>query len=203
MFAIPYKIGNVGIKRAMCDLGASINVMPLSVYNKISNEPLKETRVMVQLGDRSIIYPEGVLENVLVKVNDLIFPADFYIIDMENDRSNIGSEILLGRPFLSTAHGKIDVRSGILTMEFDGEVVKFDVYKAMKYPDNVASLNFVDIVDPFANEFLETNLIFDFYRELEKEKFKDIKFEEIFYTIYSTSNFPLVPTKIKSFLSIL
>ena len=82
MFDIPCKIGNVGIKRAMCDLGASINVMPLSVYNKISNETLKETKVTVQLADRSIIYPEGVLENVLVKVNDLIFPTDFYVIDM-------------------------------------------------------------------------------------------------------------------------
>ncbi|GMJ01879.1 hypothetical protein HRI_003857100 [Hibiscus trionum] len=120
MFAIPCKIGKVGIKRAMCDLGASINVMPLSVYNKILTEPLKETRVTVQLADRSIIYPEGVLENVLVHVKNLIFPADFYIIDMENDRSNNRSEILLGRPFLSTAHTKIDVRDGILTMEFDG-----------------------------------------------------------------------------------
>ncbi|XP_017613740.1 uncharacterized protein LOC108458854 [Gossypium arboreum] len=100
MFAIPCKIGKVRIKRAMCDLSASINVMSLSVYNKNSTEPLKETRVMIQLADQSVIYPEGVLENVLVKVNDLIFPADFYIIDMENDRSNNGSEILLGRPFL-------------------------------------------------------------------------------------------------------
>ncbi|KAK8556953.1 hypothetical protein V6N12_003342 [Hibiscus sabdariffa] len=66
MFIIPCKIGKVNIKRAMCDLGASINVMPLSVYNTLSADPLKETRVTVQLADRSIIYPEGVLENVLV-----------------------------------------------------------------------------------------------------------------------------------------
>ncbi|KAG8478028.1 hypothetical protein CXB51_027835 [Gossypium anomalum] len=109
MFAIPCKIGKVGIKRAMCDLGASINVMPLSVYNILSADPLKETKVTIQLADRSIIYPEGVLENILVKVNELIFPADFYVIDMENDRSNTSSEILLGRPFLSTANTKIDV----------------------------------------------------------------------------------------------
>ena len=81
MFTIPCKIGKVGIKRAMCDLGASINVMPLSVYNSISADPLKETRVTIQLADRSVIYPEGVLENVLIQVNDLIFPADFYVID--------------------------------------------------------------------------------------------------------------------------
>ncbi|KAK8676299.1 hypothetical protein V6N13_034350 [Hibiscus sabdariffa] len=131
MFVIPCKIGKVGIKRAMCDLGASINMMPLSVYNILSADPLKETKVTIQLADRSIIYPEGVLENVLVKVNELIFPADFYVIDMENDRSNSSPKILLGPPFLSTANIKIEVRSGLLTMEFDGEDVKFNVYKAM------------------------------------------------------------------------
>ncbi|KAK8990900.1 hypothetical protein V6N11_028856 [Hibiscus sabdariffa] len=127
MFAIPCKIGKVGIKRAMCDLGASINVMPLSVYNLISDEPLKETSVTVQLADRSVIHPEGVLENVLVKVNELIFPADFYVIDMENDRMNTSPEILLGRPFLSTSHTKIDANSGILTIEFDGEAPKIEL----------------------------------------------------------------------------
>ncbi|KAK8544378.1 hypothetical protein V6N13_056160 [Hibiscus sabdariffa] len=66
MFTIPCKIGKVGIKRAMCDLGVSINVMPLSVYKTLSADPLKETRVTVQLANRSIVYPEGVLENVLV-----------------------------------------------------------------------------------------------------------------------------------------
>ncbi|XP_016669909.1 uncharacterized protein [Gossypium hirsutum] len=191
MFAIPCKIGKVGIKRAICDLGASINVIPLSVYNKISTEPLKEMRVTVQLADRSVIYPEGVLENVLVKVNDLIFPADFYIIDMENDRSNNGSEILLGRPFLSTAHTKIDVCNGILTMEFDGKVVKFDVYKAMKYPDSIVSLNFIEIIDPLADDFIETDLFYDFCRDVE-----DLNDEnEIISTLSSISNSRLIPSK--------
>ncbi|GMI90914.1 hypothetical protein HRI_002760700 [Hibiscus trionum] len=201
MFAIPCKIGKVGIKRAMCDLGASINVMPLNVYNKISTEPLKETRVTVQLADRSVIYPEGVLENVLVQVKNLIFPADFYIIDMENDRSNNGSEILLGRPFLSTAHTKIDVRSGILTMEFDGEVVKFDMYKAMKYPDSVASLNFIDIIDPLADDLIETNLCYEFCREF--ADLDDKNKGEIISNFSSLSDFRLIPIRTKHFPSIL
>ncbi|KAK8622036.1 hypothetical protein V6N13_097663 [Hibiscus sabdariffa] len=96
MFTIPCKIGKVGIKREMCGLGASINVMPLSAYNTLSTDPLKKTRVTFQLVDHSVIYPEGVLENVLVKVNELIFLADFYVIDMENDHLNTSPEILLG-----------------------------------------------------------------------------------------------------------
>ncbi|KAK8624402.1 hypothetical protein V6N13_065747 [Hibiscus sabdariffa] len=131
MFTIPCKIGKIGIKRAMCDLGASINMMPLFVYNTLSADPLKETRVTVQLADRSIIYPEGVLENVLVQVNKLIFPADFYVIDMKNDRTYNSPEILLGRPFLGTVNVKIEVRSGLLTLECDGGITKFNVYKAM------------------------------------------------------------------------
>ncbi|XP_040940147.1 uncharacterized protein [Gossypium hirsutum] len=99
----------------------------------------KETGVIIQLADRSVVHPEGVLEDILVKVNELIFSADFYIIDMEDDNSANASDILLERPFLSTAQTKIDVRSGILTMEFDGEVVKFNVYKAMNRPSMISN----------------------------------------------------------------
>ncbi|XP_012461555.1 uncharacterized protein LOC105781577 [Gossypium raimondii] len=109
VFAISCEIGNVGIKKAMCDLGASINVMPYSIYKLINAGPLKKTGVIIQLADRSVIYPEGLLEDVLVKDNELVFPVDFYIINMEDDNSTNSSDILLGRPFLSTASAKIDV----------------------------------------------------------------------------------------------
>ncbi|KAL0286097.1 UNVERIFIED_CONTAM: hypothetical protein Sangu_2748600 [Sesamum angustifolium] len=66
-FTIPCKIGLIGIKRAMCDLGASINVMPLSIFESLHVGPLKETGVVIQLADRSVVYPEGVLEDVLVQ----------------------------------------------------------------------------------------------------------------------------------------
>ncbi|KAA3470831.1 hypothetical protein EPI10_016509 [Gossypium australe] len=134
MFAISCKIGNVGIKKSMCYLGAFINVMPLFVYKLLDTGHLKETRVIIQLVDRSIVYPEGVLEDVLVKVNELIFPTDFYIIKMEDDKSKNSSNILLGKPFLSTERMEIDVRSGTLTMEFDGEAVKLNVYEVLAAP---------------------------------------------------------------------
>ncbi|KAK9031527.1 hypothetical protein V6N11_032901 [Hibiscus sabdariffa] len=159
MFMIPCKIGQVGIKRAMCDLGASINVMPLSVYKTLLADPLKETRITVQLVDRSTVYPEGVLENVLVQVNELIFPTDFYVIDMKGERTDNSPEILLGRPFLSTANVKIEVRSGLLTLECNGETVKFNVYKAMKYPEDIENINYVEMFDPLVHEFVETNFV--------------------------------------------
>ncbi|KAK8573700.1 hypothetical protein V6N13_009788 [Hibiscus sabdariffa] len=201
MFAIPCKIGNIKINRAMCDLGASINVMPLSLYNSLSAKPLKETRVTIQLADRSVIYPEGLLENVLVEVENLIFPADFYVIKMEQDRPNTSSEILLGRPFLGTANTKIEVRSGLLSMEFDGQTVEFDVYKAMRYPDNVERINSLDLFDPLVEEFLETNYLNESCREFEhRDEEGKREFEKLF-TIHSSTVFtPLKPKMLPSIL---
>ncbi|XP_039688633.1 uncharacterized protein [Medicago truncatula] len=84
-FTIPCSIGPVDIGRALCDLGASINLMPLSMMKKIGGGEPKPTRMTLTLADRSISYLFGVLEDVLVKVNDIIFPADFVILDMAED----------------------------------------------------------------------------------------------------------------------
>ena len=134
MFTIPCTIGNTQLEKAMLDLRASIKVMPYSIYVSLKLRPLNKTSVVIQLADRSIAYPKGVVEDVLGQVNDLVFPADFYVLDMENGDQT--TPILLGRPFLKTCKTKIDVYSGTLTMEFDGEIVKFNIYDAMKYPDN-------------------------------------------------------------------
>ena len=132
MFTIPCKIGSVKIEKALLDLGASINVMPRSIYSSLNVGPLKETGVIIQLADRSNAYPDGVLEDVLVQVNELVFPTDFYVLDMEDDNSSNSIPILLGRPFLNTARTKMDVHKGTLTMEFNGEVIEFNMNDAMK-----------------------------------------------------------------------
>ncbi|XP_043811576.1 uncharacterized protein LOC110612714 [Manihot esculenta] len=155
MFAIPVKIGNIGVKKAMCDLGASINIMPLSVFQSLNAGPLKETGVVIQLADHSIVYPDGVLENVLVQVDNLIFPADFYVISMEDNKSSNSFDILLGRPFLSTARTKINVYDDILTMEFDGEIIEFNVYDDVKHPNNVYSVCRVDASKPLVQQVLK------------------------------------------------
>ncbi|XP_062113692.1 uncharacterized protein LOC133824735 [Humulus lupulus] len=77
-------------------------------------------------------YPRGVVEDVLVKVNELVFLADFYILDMEDDSVPCSAPILLGRPFIKTVRTKIDVHEVTLTMEFDGEMVRFNIFKAIR-----------------------------------------------------------------------
>ncbi|XP_075507417.1 uncharacterized protein LOC142544242 [Primulina tabacum] len=170
MFTMPCVIGNLKIERAMLDLGASINVMPYSIYCALNLGPLKETRVVIQLADRSNAYPEGVVEDVLVQVKELIFPADFYILRMEEDSAAISAPILLGRPFMKTARTKIDVEEGTLPVEFDGEIVKFSIFDAMKYPNENHSICSIDIVDSIVHEcFEETYEIDSFHMQAQLE----------------------------------
>ena len=149
MFTIPCQIGKLQIKNAMCDLGASINIMPLSIYSSLNVGPLKETGVILYLADRTVVYPEGVLEDVLVEVNGLVFPADFYVLDMKGEFSPNSAQILLGRPFLRTSSTKIDMHDGTITMEFDGEAIKFNIYDSMKSPCDVSCVFVVDVINPF------------------------------------------------------
>jgi hypothetical protein len=84
-FTIPCVIGNSSFKRALSDLGASISVMPKHVYDSLSLEPLNKTSIVIQLADYSFVYPFGVIEDVLVKIDSLVIPCNFYILDMEYD----------------------------------------------------------------------------------------------------------------------
>ncbi|XP_021722788.1 uncharacterized protein LOC110690271 [Chenopodium quinoa] len=153
MFTVPVTIGDTTFHRAMLDLGASINVIPYSLFKSLELGPLHETGVVIQLADRSNVYPKGVVEDVLVKVDELIFPADFYVLDMEHDRQAV--PILLGRPFLKTARTKIDVFTGSLTMEFDGQEIVYNIYNSMKYPVDTHSLCSIDIIDPIVQDVFD------------------------------------------------
>ena len=105
-FTIPYSIGKYEFKKALCDSGASINLMPLSVVQRLSLGEITLTAITLQMADRSMTQPEGVLEDVLVKVGKFIFPVDFVIMKMEEDTQVL---LLLGRPFLATGAALIDV----------------------------------------------------------------------------------------------
>ncbi|XP_050111755.1 uncharacterized protein LOC126590310, partial [Malus sylvestris] len=146
-FTIPCVIGNTRFKSAMLDLEASINVMPYSIYVSMNLGELKHDGVIIQLADRSNVYPKGVLEDVLVQVDHLVFPADFYVLEMDELDHAPSLPILLGRPFMKTARTKIDVYSGTLSMEFDGEVVNFNLSDSIKYPSEDHSCFSIDIFD--------------------------------------------------------
>ncbi|XP_048229057.1 uncharacterized protein LOC125369830 [Ricinus communis] len=110
-FTIPCVIGNLSVNYALVDLGASINIIPYKLFVKLGLGETKPTRMSIQLADRSVKYPRGIIENVLVKVNKFIFPADFMILDMDVESS---VPLMLDRPFLATSRAMIDVYDGKL-----------------------------------------------------------------------------------------
>ncbi|KAI5316566.1 hypothetical protein L3X38_036273 [Prunus dulcis] len=128
-FSIPCTIGT--IQRALCDLGSSINLIPLSVAKRIGLGEIKKTNISLQMADRSLTYPHGILEDVLVKVDKFIFPADFIVLDMEED---VDTPIILGHPFLITGRMIIDVGKGSLILRDADQEVEFKVFDATKYP---------------------------------------------------------------------
>ena len=105
-FAIPFSIGTRVSGKALCDLGASINLMSLSMFKRLKLGEPKSTTINLQLADRSYQHPRGIIENVLVKVGKFILLADFVILDMEEDDI---VPIILGRPFLATRKAQINV----------------------------------------------------------------------------------------------
>ncbi|XP_057755946.1 uncharacterized protein LOC130975135 [Arachis stenosperma] len=130
-FFLPCTIGNMSIDKALCDLGSSINLMPLSMMKRLSIEEVKPTRMSLQLAGRSMVIPNGVVENLLVKVDKFIFPADFVILDLDIEESD---SIILERSFLATARAIIDVEKGEITLRVHDEHITLHVFKEMQPP---------------------------------------------------------------------
>ncbi|XP_062081084.1 uncharacterized protein LOC133785884 [Humulus lupulus] len=117
-FTIPCSIGGRDVGRVLCDLGASINLMPMSIFKKLGIGEARPTTVTLQLADRSMAHLEGNIEDVLVQVDEFIFLADFIILNYEADKD---VPIILGRPFLATGRTLIDVQKWELTMRVNAQ----------------------------------------------------------------------------------
>ena len=130
-FTIPYEIGHVDVVKTLCDSGASINLMPLSVTKRLSLGELTPTAMTLQMADKTLAHPEGILEDVLIKVVKFIFPVDFVVIDIKEDKQ---APLLLGRPFLATGATLIDVKKGELTLRVGDEAVHFNLNHSLKQP---------------------------------------------------------------------
>ncbi|RDY10001.1 hypothetical protein CR513_05530, partial [Mucuna pruriens] len=147
IFSIPCTIGDCTFVDAMLDLRSSINVMPTSIYKSLNFGDLEPTGMTIQLANRSVVQPLGILEDVLVQVNELIFPEDFYVLDMEDETSGKGFTLILERPFLMTARTKIDVHTKTLSMEFGDTLVHT--------PFEDHSLFGIDLIDELVEECLQ------------------------------------------------
>ncbi|XP_074314071.1 uncharacterized protein LOC141649276 [Silene latifolia] len=128
-FYIPCIIGDTRFEKALCDVGASVNVMPYSVWAKLGMGELKCLSMTLQMADRSTKKPLRVLEDVSVIVGKFFIPVEFAVVDMAEDDH---IPIILGRPFLNTVGAVIDVNNGMLTLEVGNERITFNLIKVMK-----------------------------------------------------------------------
>ncbi|XP_057747032.1 uncharacterized protein LOC130966261 [Arachis stenosperma] len=151
-FQIPCIIGDITIEKALCDLGASINLMSLTMMKRMKIEEVKPTRMELQLADRTFKFPHGVVKDLLVKVGEFIFPADFVVLDMEEEAN---TSIILGRPFLAATGAIINVQKGELVLRLHEEKMVFNVFKAMSYPkESIGECMMVDSMDQVVQEVM-------------------------------------------------
>ncbi|XP_042028825.1 uncharacterized protein LOC121775822 [Salvia splendens] len=172
VFTLPISIRDILMEQAMCDLGASINVMPYSMYEKLGKIKLVETDMVIQLANGSCIYLGGILENEIVKVNKFMYLADFFVIKMTEPGAEESIGILLGRPFLSTASTVIDVRHGTINLECNGERLTVDINETARKPQDGECILSVDTVRPLERKCLEKELFIKSSDFTDDEKLK-------------------------------
>ncbi|XP_070050049.1 uncharacterized protein [Nicotiana tomentosiformis] len=143
-FTIPCTIGSADFAKTLCDLGVSINLMLYSVFKTLGIGKTRPTSMSLQMADRTMKKPLGIIDYVLVRVDKFILPTDFVILDCEVDYE---VPIILERPFLATWKDLVDVEAGELTFRVGGEKVVFHVCKSMRQPNCNEVRLFVDFMN--------------------------------------------------------
>eukprot|EP00257_Ricinus_communis_P022643 XP_015582434.1 uncharacterized protein LOC107262253 [Ricinus communis] len=148
-------MGDKKVAKVMLDVGASINLMSYSIYTELGVGELKPTTMSLQLADRSIKYPRGIVEDLLIQVGKLIITADFVVLDIKNTPARDNEQtILLGRFFMTTTKIVIDVHNGKLTMTVLGETVEFKVFDSLTLSPSITidECPYGDCMDYFVYE---------------------------------------------------
>ncbi|XP_026450761.1 uncharacterized protein LOC113350871 [Papaver somniferum] len=155
-------IGKQTIDNALLDLGASVNLSTFSVYEQLGLGEMKPTRITLQLADRSVKIPRGIIEDVLVQVENFIYPVDFVILDTQPVSSqDINIPIILGRPFLSTANAVIHCQTGLVEFSFGNQKISVNVSKALQPPPDPEHYDSICMIDSLVENTFTTNSVND------------------------------------------
>ena len=150
-------IGTQFFGQALLDLGASVNLMPYSIYLRLGLGELKPTSVVLQLADRSVRKPRGIVEDVLLQIDKFYYPVDFLILDTQtavDTESKI--PIILGRPFLATSNALINCRNGLMKISFGNMTLEVNVFNIAKQPQDDDECIHTYMIDTLVEE--EVNL---------------------------------------------
>ena len=138
------------MEHALLDLGASVNLIPFSVYQKLGLCELKPTSVTLQLADCSVREPRRIVEDVLVKIEQFYYPVDFIVLDYQPVlHPSIHTPIILGRLFLATTNALINCRNGRMQLTFGSMILELNIFHVAKQPhedDECAYVNFIGAV---------------------------------------------------------
>ncbi|GFZ19874.1 hypothetical protein Acr_28g0005790 [Actinidia rufa] len=159
-------IGGCKIDRVLLDLGFSVNLLLYSIYKDLGLQELKPTRVTLELADRSVKVPRGIVEDVLIQVDTVYYPIDFIVldaqpIDCESSKRHI--PVILGRPFLATANAVIHCRHGLLKLSFGNMTLETNIFivgKQMRKVDQIEEINVIEsiIQEHVDREFMEDSI---------------------------------------------
>ena len=130
---ISVNIGGTSVEKALLDLGASVNLLPYSMYKQLGLGELKPTSITLSLADRSIKIPKGTIEDVLIQVDKFYSPVDFFVLDTEPVA--VGANhvpIILGRPFLATSNVIINFRNGVMQLTFENMTLELNIFHLSK-----------------------------------------------------------------------
>ena len=126
--------GNV-VEKALLDLGASVNLLPYSVYKQLRLGELRLTSITLSLADRSVKIPRGIVEDVLVQVDNFYYPVDFVVLDTNPIVKETNYvPIILGRPFLATSNAIINSRNGLMQLTFGNMTLELNIFYMSKKP---------------------------------------------------------------------
>ncbi|XP_056691606.1 uncharacterized protein [Spinacia oleracea] len=154
-FSIPCAIGELVIDKSLCDLGASVSVMPFSIFQRLNVGELKPTQMSLQLADRSVKLPLGKVEDVPMRIGKFFIPVDFVVLEMEEDPN---FPIILERPFLATTGAIIDVRGGRLSLSVGDEKIEFQLNQIMRCPSHMDDCKRIDVLDEIFNESMSMHM---------------------------------------------
>jgi hypothetical protein len=196
-FTISCRIGDYDFERALLDLGAGVILLPYMVHEMLGLGELQPSSITLQLADRSIKRPRGILEDVLVQVGKFILPIDFIVLDMEEAPIPSPLPIISGMPFLKTANTKICVKNGTVSIKVNGEKIEFKVFEESKLPqDELECFNVCMIQGVVENAFqdhqidpLDATLTHSVTRKDMEPVFEDVT-EDIMEVVHPLKTFP-------------
>jgi hypothetical protein len=173
-------IGVSQIERALLDLGASVNLLLYSIYLQLRLGELKPTSMTLQLADRFVKVPWGIVEDVLIKVDKFYFAMDFIVLDTEPDQV-IGSEIfvILRRPFLAMTNTLINCRSGVMKISFGNMTVELNIFHIRKQPLDYDQMNQVCLIEEILDEVIEESSIEDLLEACLAQFGEDLDLEKL------------------------